>query len=459
MVEEGISAADESLLTGESRPVLKQPGDSVTAGALNCESPLFVRVTEVGEKTRLSAIIHLMERAATEKPHLVQVADRVAHYFVLALLGIALLVALGWLWVAPEKALWITVSVLVVTCPCALSLATPIALTVAAGALARSGLLMTRSHAIETLARATHFVFDKTGTLTTGMMTLREVLPLADLSRDQCLALAASLEQASEHPLARALCAAAEGSLRPVVTQVQSTPGQGVEGMLQGRRVRIGRPGFVLALSESTMPPEGGAWLAMGDTVVFLGDETGCLGLFCLVDTLRPEARELVSDLQAAGKTVVLLTGDATAVAERVSKELGIRALEAELTPEGKHDYVAGLQNSGATVVMVGDGINDAPVLARAAVSIAMGHGAQLARAQSDFVLLSDNLAHLRVGLAKAGLTLKIVRQNLWWSFAYNIVAIPLAVAGWVTPWLAGIGMSASSLGVVLNSLRIQRGR
>ncbi len=455
-IVEGVSCANEALLTGESKPVPKSPGEAVTGGAINAESPLVVQVEQVGEGTRLSAIIQLMERAAAEKPKIVVLADRIASYFVAVLLAVAILVAVGWYFVDPSKALWITVSVLVVTCPCALSLATPIALTVSAGALAKDGLLVTRGHAIETLARATHFVFDKTGTLTTGRMHLVDVLPTAGESREACLAIAAALEHASEHPVAAALRWAAGENL-PETSAVVSEPGQGIEAIVTGRHCRVGRPEYALALSNAKLPAAAAAWLESGDTVVALADQTGCLALFRVGDELRQESAALISELRAAGKKVILLTGDAPAVAHLVAGKLGISDVRAGVTPRGKHDFVAGLQAEGAVVAMLGDGVNDAPVLAQAQVSVAMGGGAQLARTQSDFILLSENLDHLRHGLRRARKTLQVIHQNLWWSFAYNFVALPLAIAGYVTPWIAGIGMSASSLLVVLNSLRIQR--
>ena len=456
-VVEGISCANEALLTGESLPVPKQPGDPVTGGSVNAESPLVVRVDQVGEGTRLSAIIDLMERASLEKPRIVEIADRIATYFVAALLVVAILTAFGWYLVEPSRALWITVSVLVVTCPCALALATPIALTVAAGSLARDGLLVTRGHAIETLARATHFVFDKTGTLTTGQMHLQDILVLGEMSREDSLNLAAALEQASEHPLAMALRHAAPGDARWQATDSISEPGQGIEAVIDGRRYRIGRPAYALAISDAALPAVATDWLESGDTVVLLADTQGPLALFRIGDQLRPEARKLVGDLRRGGRQVVLLTGDAPAVAARVAAELGIDDVRAGMTPAGKHAAVTELQSAGAIVAMVGDGVNDAPVLAQAQVSVAMGSGAQLARTQSDFVLLSENLGHLHKGLGRAGFALVVIRQNLWWSFAYNIVALPAAIAGYVTPWMAGIGMSLSSLLVVVNSLRIQR--
>ena len=455
-VVEGVSCANEALLTGESRPVPKSPGDVVTGGAINAESPLIVRVEHVGESTRLSAIIQLMDRAAAEKPKIVELADRIASYFVAALLAVAIISAIGWYIIDPARALWITVSVLVVTCPCALSLATPIALTVSAGALARDGLLVTRGHAIETLARATHVVFDKTGTLTTGRMRLVDVLPTAALGKGECLAIAAALEHASEHPVATALRLAADAQL-PETSDALSEPGQGVEATVGGRRCRIGRPDYALALGGAALPEAAVAWLSSGDTIVVLSDQNSCLAVFRIGDELRPEAAALVGELRAAGKHVVLLTGDAPAVAGRIAARVGIEDVRAGATPQGKYDCVKSLQADGAVVAMVGDGVNDAPVLAQAQVSVAMGGGAQLARTQSDFVLLSENLDHLRHGLRRARLTLAVIKQNLWWSFAYNFVALPLAIAGYVTPWMAGIGMSASSLLVVLNSLRIQR--
>ncbi len=455
-VVEGVSCANESLLTGESRPVAKVAGDAVTGGSLNAESPLVVVVDKVGEETRLSAIVRLMERAALEKPKIVEMADRIASYFVLALLLVSVLVAIAWYFYDPTRALWITVSVLVVTCPCALSLATPIALTVAAGALAKDGLLVTRGHAIETLARASHFVFDKTGTLTTGQMHLVDTLTFRGVLPEDALALAAALEFSSEHPVARALLLAAGGG-HGEATGVLSLPGQGMEALFSGRVYRIGRPSFVAQLASAGAPPLPAVWVESGDTLIALGDEAGVFAYFRIGDQLRPEAGRLLASLQKAGKEVVLLTGDAPEVAKHVAAELGISSVYANMTPQGKHECVQALQAAGAVVAMIGDGVNDAPVLAQAQVSIAMGGGAQLARTQSDFVLLSENLDCLRMGLLRAHKTLAVIRQNLWWSFAYNFVALPLAIAGYVTPWLAGIGMSASSLLVVLNSLRIQR--
>ncbi len=458
-VVEGESRVDESLLTGESVPVTKGSGAAVTGGAINVESPLFVRIEQVGEATRLSAMIRLMERAAMEKPRIVETADRVAGRFIGALLVVALAVGVAWWFVDPQKALWITVSVLVVSCPCALSLATPVALTIASGAMARSGLLVTRSHAVETLARATHFVFDKTGTLTVGRMKLLGVTVLGMRSETECLALAAGLEQASEHPLALALLGAAPSATALSLEHVVSVPGSGLNGAYQGNTFRLGRPDYVKALHQRPMSEAGKEVLKGGDTVIALGDTNGWLALFRFGDEVRDEAKTLVAGLRRDGRKVSLLTGDALPVATKVAALLGIDDVQAGVSPETKHAYVRSLQENGEVVAMVGDGVNDAPVLAQAQVSIAMGGGTQLARAQADLVLLSENLSHLLDGVFVARRTLKVIRQNLAWSFAYNFVALPLAMLGFVTPWMAGIGMSGSSLLVVLNSLRLQKFR
>ena len=455
-VLEGVSCANEALLTGESAPVPKQPGVSVTGGAVNIESPLFVKVEHIGQATRLSAIVRLMERAAMEKPRIVELADRIASRFILALLVISMAVAVAWWFIDPSKALWITVSVLVVTCPCALSLATPVALTVASGAMARAGLLVTRSHAIETLARATHFVFDKTGTLTSGRMRLVDVMLLGKLDREQCLSLAAALEQASEHPIGAALRDVARKEALPL-ERLESESGSGVSALLGGRPVRVGRLQYVAALHEHPLPESCTVFCDSGDTVIALGDESGWLALFRIGDEVRPEAAAMLASLRADQRRVILLTGDSAAVAQKVAQTLGIKEVISGVSPQGKHDYVSELQSHGAVVAMVGDGVNDAPVLAQAQVSIAMGGGSQLARTQADLVLLSENLHHLQLGIAVARRSLNVIRQNLWWSFLYNFVALPLAMFGFITPWMAGIGMSGSSLLVVANSLRLQK--
>jgi Cu2+-exporting ATPase len=462
-VLEGASAADESLLTGESRPVPKAAGDALIGGSVNTASPLVMRVERVGEATRVAAIQRLMERAAAEKPRLVEMADRVAGRFIVALLVLAVATALGWWLIDPSRALWVFVAVLVVSCPCALSLATPAALTVATGALAARGVLVTRGHAIEALARADRFIFDKTGTLTLGRMALVEVMPIRD-DAARALALAAALERGSEHPIARALAAGVAGAegaganAAIAVDGLRATTGAGVEGTIDGRVWRLGRPAFVGATHGKALPADIETKVGAGDTVIALGNEEGWQAFFRLSDGLRPEAAGMATKLAAAGVKLSIFSGDLPAAAVRVGSALGIADARGGLSPEDKHAALRALQEAGETVAMVGDGVNDAPVLAQAQVSIAMGGGADLARANADVVLLGNDLQALPEGLALARRTVRIVRQNLVWAFAYNFLAIPLAMAGWVTPWMAGIGMSASSLLVVLNALRLQRG-
>ena len=453
-VLDGESAADESLLTGESRPVPKRAGDALIGGSVNTASPLVMRVERVGEATRVAAIQRLMERAAAEKPRLVEMADRVAGRFIIALLALALATALAWWWIDASRALWIFVAVLVVSCPCALSLATPAALTVATGALAARGILVTRGHAIEALARADHFIFDKTGTLTVGRMALAELRPVRGDSA-HALALAAALERGSEHPIARALAVGVESPIE--VAGLRATTGSGVEGSINGRAWRLGSPGFVAMLHGEAIPADFQAMAAAGDTVIALGSTNGWQAFFRLSDGLRPEASAMAAKLAAAGIRLSIFSGDSPLAARRVGEALGISDSRGGLSPEDKHAALKALQEAGETVAMVGDGVNDAPVLAQAQVSVAMGGGADLARANADVVLLGNDLRALPEGLALARRTLRIVKQNLVWAFAYNLLAIPLAMAGWVTPWMAGIGMSASSLLVVLNALRLQR--
>ncbi len=456
-VLQGASEVDESLLTGESCPIAKTAGGELTGGTVNIRSPLVQRVEKVGEATRLASIMRLMERAITEKPRVVLLADRVAAWFVAALLLMALVTGVVWMQIDASRALWVFVSVLVVSCPCALSLATPAALAVATGAFSRLGLLVARGHAIETLARADHFVFDKTGTLTWGRLRLQETLPLGGMTAEEAFCLAAALEQGSEHAIGKAFReSAANVASWPAPQALQSQTGQGVEGAIDGRRLRLGRAEFAGETHNQPLPPAARALYATGDTCVALADESGWIAVFRLGDQLRPEAGALVRRLRDLGCHITLLSGDSVEAVGPVATALSIQEAHGGMTPQGKHDFIAALQSRGAVVAMVGDGVNDAPVLAQAQVSVAMGGGTELARNQADIVLLGENLGRLAEAVELARRTRRIVRQNLAWAFAYNLSAIPLAMMGWITPWMAGIGMSASSLLVVANALRLQ---
>ncbi|MHB1076349.1 heavy metal translocating P-type ATPase [Thiobacillus sp.] len=448
-VVEGNSAVSEAMLTGESLPVSKGVRAHVVGGSLNQASPLVVRVDRLGADTRLASIVRLLDRAQSEKPRIGQLADRAAAWFVGLLLLITLAVGLAWYVIDPSKALWIVVSVLVVTCPCALGLATPAALTTATGRLTRLGLLTTRGHALETLAHATDLVFDKTGTLTHGRLSVRRVVTLGGRSEAEVGAIAAALEVGSEHPIGKALRESVVSTA--TASLIRNTPGRGVEGSIDGHIYRLGSPRFAAVSETPPAPPESddrASWVA-------LADESGLIAWFALADTPRADAPAALAALQKQGLRLHLLSGDAEAAVRRSAQQLGIADWHAGALPEDKLAYVKTLQNEGRIVAMVGDGINDAPVLAGAQVSIAMGEGADVAQAAADMIMLGSRLGTLADGVALARKTQRIIRENLGWALAYNLVAIPAAALGHVTPWIAGIGMSVSSLLVVLNALRL----
>jgi Cu2+-exporting ATPase len=458
-VHAGRSSVDESLLTGESLPLSKKTGSALVGGSINIESPLQLRVEKTGSDTVLSAILRLLDRAQTEKPAIAASADRAAGWFVASILLLAAGVALFWIFRSPERWLPITVAVLVVTCPCALSLATPTAITAATGRLMRRGLVTTRGHALETLARATTFVFDKTGTLTYGRLKLLETHSFSDSDTATCLTLAGALEAHSEHPIARAL-RAASGATQLAASSVENLPGAGISGTIHGRRYYLGTVALVETALGKAIDPERLAQLrAGGNTLVFLADNTHLLAAFVIGDEIRPGARELVAELQHQGKQVLLLTGDHPAAGERIATLTGIKTVEANLRPEGKLRRIEELTRQGAVVAMVGDGVNDAAALAAAHVSIAMGGGTQLAAASADMILLSEELSHLGEGVAVARKTVRIIRQNMAWAVGYNLIALPFAAVGLVAPWMAAIGMSTSSLIVVGNALRLTEKR
>jgi Cu2+-exporting ATPase len=432
--------------------VARQAGERLIGGSTNVADPLTMQVERIGADTVLSSIVRLMQHAATERPAIAANAERITGWFVVATLALAAAAATAWWFIEPSQALLVAVSILVVTCPCALSLATPVALTVATGRLARQGLIVCRGHVIETLARATDVVLDKTGTLTLGKLRLARTYALADVGEADCLAIAAALEQGSMHPMAKALNVAVPQP-RPV-RESRHHAGLGVEAELDGQVYRLGRPEFVAAGWATRLPlqdPE----LPPGSSIAVLGDGTRSLALFVFGDELRPDASEFIDALRRAGKRVHLLSGDRAESVQGLATMLGIETATADASPQIKLEYVQTLQSQGRVVAMIGDGINDAPVLAQASVSIAMGDGAWMSQRQADAVLLSGRLSDLRAAFDTSARTLAVIRENLFWALAYNLTAVPLAALGMVTPWMAGIGMSASSLVVILNSLRL----
>ncbi|WP_011298205.1 heavy metal translocating P-type ATPase [Cupriavidus necator] len=461
----GASELDESMLTGESRPVHRTVGDMALAGCYNTASPLEIAVDHVGAGTRLAEIVAVLDRALAEKPRLAALADRVAGWFVATLLVLAALTGVVWaLWIDPSRALLVTVAVLVVSCPCALSLATPAALAAAGAALSRRGLLLTRSHALETLAGVTDVVLDKTGTLTEGCFALTGQQTLGPKPAAQCLALAAAMEAGSEHPIGRALVSAAGSAGVDIggasMATVRNVPGQGVEAQMQGKRFRLGRTAFVAGIRNvngEEQIKEADTVSVPGSTQVWLGDEAGMLAVFALSDKARESTPQLLEALSRHGARCHLVSGDSAETVQWWASRFGMDHAIGAVSPEGKRDYVAKLQRKGAVVLAVGDGINDAPVLAQAQVSIAIGSGAPLAQAGADAVLTHGNVADIAHALALARQTRRVVRQNLGWAFFYNVVAIPLAATGVVTAWMAGIGMSVSSLLVVANAWRLLR--
>lgn len=452
VIVEGDTEVDLALLTGESRTRALGPGAPLPGGAVNVAQAIVVRVTSSARDSTLALLVRLVERAGQNKPALALWADRVGAWFVLGLLALTVVVAASWFVVDPARAWPAAIAVLVVSCPCALSLATPTALAAATDRLLRRGALAVKPHVLETLGRATHVVFDKTGTLTHGHPVLRRTVTFGAAGRRMALQLAAALEAGSAHPLAQAIRDAA-GAPALAAGLVRQVVGQGIEGEIGGRRYRLGNAAFVAGLAGSDAPCAQPA----GVTAVWLGSAAGWTARFDLVDALRPEAQDVVATLAAAGKTVILLSGDDDEAAQDVATQLGIAHALGRQLPEDKLNVVRGLQGEGAVVAMVGDGINDAAVLSGADVSFAMGQGAQLAQLHADCVLLGEGLRPLAAALDTAGATLRTIRQNLGWAMVYNVAAIPAAACGLLNPWLSGAGMAASSALVVLNALRLRR--
>ncbi|SDJ27592.1 Cu2+-exporting ATPase [Ferrimonas sediminum] len=440
VVVSGQTSVNESMLTGEQQPVKKTEGDAVYAGSINFDQSIEVEVVQIGSNQLLHTIVRLQEQAAEEKPEIARLADKVARYFVPGVLIIAALTYLVWQFIDPAQAFWITLSVLVATCPCALSLATPAALTCGGNALRHHGLLTRSSRVLEALPKVDTLLFDKTGTLTYGHWQLAEhqLVPGRESGLNP-LMVAAALERRSSHPLASVFKPYERSDV--TAESVEHIAGSGITGRVNGHQYRIGHGEF--------------AGHGVSDNKIWLADAQGPLAWFSLADRLREDAKATISALKAMGLRCEMLSGDPSPNAAVVATELGLDHCTHGVNPQQKHHYLKQIQAQGQRVAMFGDGVNDAPVLAGADISIAMGAGTELAKSSADLVLLGDSLAPIIDGIAISKKTVRVIRQNLLWALGYNLSIMPLAVMGWVPPYVAAIGMSASSLIVVGNSVRL----
>ncbi|MFP5364156.1 MAG: heavy metal translocating P-type ATPase [Thermoleophilia bacterium] len=466
VVEQGSGAVDQSLLSGESLPVEKQPGDEVAGASVNVGGRLVVRATRVGADTALSQIARLVTDAQTGKAPVQRLADRISGVFVPVVIALAALTLGFWIGAGESLSFAITaaVAVLVIACPCALGLATPTALLVGTGRGAQLGLLIKGPEILESTRRVDTVVLDKTGTVTTGKMSLTDVVVAGQATREDVLRLAGALEDASEHPIAQAIARAAREELGglPAVEAFANRDGLGVEGVVDGHGVVVGRPSLLADWGLGIPPALDDARRAVeqhGRTAVFAAWDGEVRGLIGVADTVKATSAEAVASLKALGLHPVLLTGDNAATARAVAAEVGIDDVIAEVMPADKADVVRRLQSAGRVVAMVGDGVNDAPALARADLGLAIGTGTDVAIEASDLTLVSGDLRAAADAIRLSRRTLRTIKQNLGWAFGYNVAALPIAAAGLLNPVLAGLAMALSSVSVVGNALRLRRFR
>ncbi|NAZ78009.1 heavy metal translocating P-type ATPase, partial [Kineococcus sp. T13] len=466
-VLEGASAVDAAVVTGEGVPVEVGEGDAVVGGGVNAGGRLLVRATRVGADTQLARIGRLVEQAQSGKAAAQRVADRVSGVFVPLVLVGALATLVGWLAAGaePSRALTTAVAVLVIACPCALGLATPTALLVGTGRGAQLGILVKGPEVLESTRRVDTVVLDKTGTVTTGRMGLTDVVPAEGTGERELLRLAGALEDASEHPVGRAVAAAARERLGalPAATDVEATPGAGITGTVEGVRVAAGRPGWDGARVPEPLPAPLPAALeaaeAAGRTTLLVSADGRALGVLAVADTVRPTSARAVAAFRELGLHPVLLTGDNERTARAVAAAVGVEDVTAGVRPEGKVAAVRRLQEAGRVVAVVGDGVNDAAALAQADLGIAMGSGTDVAIEASDLTLVRADLAAAVDAVRLSRRTLATIRGNLFWAFAYNVAALPVAAAGLLSPVVAAAAMAFSSVFVVTNSLRLRRFR
>ena len=461
-IREGQAALDEALLTGESVPVNKGPGDMVFAGTLVTDSALTCRVTRLAQDTRLAHITQLVEQTLAAKPPIQRLADQASAYFTFGILGLAVITFLGW-WStghAPAQGLLAAVAVLVVACPCALGLATPFALTIALGRTTQVGILVRNPAALEAAANMQRIIFDKTGTLTRGQMTVvaTAVSPEMALAGDDLLCLAAAVEQYSEHPVAQAIMAACSSPLA-AAGEFQALRGLGASARVvgqSGRRVMVGSLRFLGVNGHSPLTAQTQTRAEQGQTIVWVGWDEVTAGFIALRDEPNPTAREALRQLQVDGIRTVMLSGDSPRTTQAIAAELGLAEYEGNCTPAEKTARILAWQTAGERVGMAGDGVNDAPALAQADLSIAMAGGTDVAGETSDVVLTRHDLNLIPWFIRLSGRTNQIIRENLGWAFAYNLLAVPLAAFGIISPVIAAVTMAASSVLVVGNSLRLR---
>jgi Cu+-exporting ATPase len=466
VITDGSSAVDASMLTGESVPVEVAPGDTVVGGTVNAGGTLTVRATKVGTDTQLAQMARLVEDAQNGKAAVQRLADRVSGVFVPIVIGLAILTLVLWLTIGGDIAAAFTaaVAVLIIACPCALGLATPTALLVGTGRGAQLGVLIKGPQVLESTRRVDTVVLDKTGTVTTGKMALAEVRPADGIDRAQLLRLAGAAEHASEHPIARAIAdaAASETGQLPAVTEFANVEGLGVTGIVDGHAVIVGRP-WLLEQWSVHLDDELQAAIkdaeSAGRTAVTVAVDGQPLGVLVVADTVKPTSAQAVTELRALGLTPVLLTGDNARAATAIAAEVGIDEVTAEVLPADKVDVITRLQAEGKVVAMVGDGVNDAAALAKADLGLAMGTGTDVAIEASDITLVRGDLRAAVDAIRLARRTLATIKGNLFWAFAYNVAALPLAAFGLLTPMIAGAAMAFSSVFVVSNSLRLRRFR
>lgn len=470
IVLQGQSECDEALMTGEANPVLKSIGASVIAGAINVQSTLIIQTQQVGDNTQLAHMLNMMEAAAKQKPPLVALADKHASHFLMAIMFIAVASFIVWWQIDADRALLIAVSVIIVTCPCALSLATPGVMSAAVGNMANNGILVAKPKAIESLAQAKHFVFDKTGTLTHGKLRLLAKHNMLSSSKNispENTQLAIQLASQSMHPVAKAIADdllflqnlqnSQHSQKNPQLllsnlSHIKEIAGKGIQAQWQGDEVRLGNLAYVQELSSKLIHIDD---QFSNKTLSVLANKNGAIALFVCEDTVREEAFEAISKLKQSGAECYLFSGDNPQVVQNIAEQLHITHYQGGMSPEQKYDRVKQLQAQGLHVVMVGDGMNDGPALSLANVSIAMGQGAPISQTRSDLLLMSNRLLDLELGVRMSRKAMQLIRQNLAWAVLYNVIAIPAAVLGYLEPWHAALGMSLSSLIVVVNGLRL----